>query len=53
VPGAVLPLPPALHPALDPIVAIAAFYPFAARLSVARGLSPDAPRNLKKVTETV
>lgn len=53
VPGATLPLPPALHPALDPIVAIAAFYPFAARLSEARGLSPDAPRNLKKVTETV
>ncbi len=53
VPGTTLPLPPPLHPAVDPIVAVAAFYPFVARLAVARGLSPDAPRHLKKVTETL
>jgi len=52
-PGIALPLPAALHPALDPIVQISAFYPMVARLSVARGLSPDSPRNLKKVTETL
>jgi glucosamine--fructose-6-phosphate aminotransferase (isomerizing) len=53
VEGATLPLPAPLHPALDPILAIGAFYPFVAALSVARGLSPDAPRNLSKVTETI
>jgi glucosamine--fructose-6-phosphate aminotransferase (isomerizing) len=53
VEGATLPLPPPLHPALDPVLAIGAFYPFVAALSEARGLSPDAPRNLSKVTETV
>lgn len=51
--GLALPLPPPLHPLLDPIVTIAAFYPFVAALSVARGMSPDRPRNLSKVTETV
>ncbi|MEQ9814928.1 MAG: SIS domain-containing protein [Azospirillaceae bacterium] len=51
--GIALPLPEPLHPALDPIVQISAFYPMVARLSEARGLSPDSPRNLKKVTETM
>ncbi|MFN8925773.1 MAG: iron dicitrate transport regulator FecR, partial [Rhodospirillales bacterium] len=45
-------LPPPLHPALDPILAVQAFYPIAARLSLARGLDPDAPRHLSKVTRT-
>jgi glucosamine--fructose-6-phosphate aminotransferase (isomerizing) len=52
-PGAALPLPAPLHPVLDPIVAIAAFYPFVAALAAARGHDPDAPRHLHKVTETV
>jgi glucosamine--fructose-6-phosphate aminotransferase (isomerizing) len=52
-PGTHLPLPAPLHPCLDPIVAIQAFYPLAAALSVARGLDPDRPRGLRKVTETV
>ncbi len=52
-PGTHLPLPAPLHPLLDPIVAIQAFYPLAAALSVARGLDPDRPRGLRKVTETV
>ncbi|MEM8588168.1 MAG: SIS domain-containing protein [Pseudomonadota bacterium] len=51
--GIALPLPAPLHPMLDPIVTIAAFYPFVAALSVARGLSPDQPRHLSKVTETI
>jgi glucosamine--fructose-6-phosphate aminotransferase (isomerizing) len=48
-----LPLPPPLHPLLDPIVAAQAFYPFAAQLAEARGLDPDRPRGLSKVTVTV
>jgi glucosamine--fructose-6-phosphate aminotransferase (isomerizing) len=47
-----LPLPTRLHPVLDSILLAQAFYPFAAELSVARGLNPDAPRNLSKVTRT-
>jgi len=47
-----VPMPPPLHPALDPILAVQAFYPIAARLSRARGLDPDAPRHLAKVTKT-
>ncbi len=48
-----LPLPPPLHPMLDPIVAIQAFYPFAAALAEARGHDPDRPRSLQKVTKTL
>ena len=51
--GLHLPLPPPLHPLLDPIPAILAFYPFAEALARARGLDPDRPRGLRKVTETV
>ncbi|MCW1246365.1 SIS domain-containing protein [Pseudomonas sp. SAICEU22] len=42
----------AAHPALDPILAIQSFYGMAARLAVARGLDPDQPRHLSKVTRT-
>jgi glutamine---fructose-6-phosphate transaminase (isomerizing) len=50
----VLPLPvvPDLHPALAPIAAIQCFYRFAAELSLARGLHPDRPPHLQKVTVT-
>jgi len=51
--GIRLPLPPPLHPLLDPIVAIQAFYPFAAALAEARGHDPDRPRGLHKVTRTL
>ena len=37
---------------LDPIVAIQTFYPIAARVAEARGLNPDVPRFLSKVTRT-
>ncbi|NWB28735.1 SIS domain-containing protein [Pseudomonas gingeri] len=40
------------HPALDPILAIQSFYVMAARLAVARGMDPDQPRHLSKVTRT-
>jgi glucosamine--fructose-6-phosphate aminotransferase (isomerizing) len=42
-----------LHPLLDPIVAIQAFYPLAAALAAARGHDPDRPRGLQKVTRTL
>jgi glucosamine--fructose-6-phosphate aminotransferase (isomerizing) len=52
VPGRDLDLPVAGHPDLDPIAAIQAFYVMAARLARARGLDPDQPRHLSKVTKT-
>jgi len=48
-----LPLPPPLHPLLDAIPAVLAFYPFAEALARLRGLNPDHPRGLRKVTETL
>lgn len=51
-PGRDLPLPTASLPDLDPIVAALTVYRFAAQLSLARGLDPDHPRHLSKVTRT-
>ena len=48
-----LPLAAPLHPVLDPILHVQAFYPFAAQLAAARGLDVDAPRHLRKVTRTI
>jgi glutamine---fructose-6-phosphate transaminase (isomerizing) len=53
VAGCHLPLPAPLHPLLDPIVAVQAFYPLAAALAAARALDPDQPRGLSKVTTTL
>lgn len=39
-------------PTLDPILAILSFYVIAARLAQARGLNPDEPPHLSKVTVT-
>ncbi len=47
-----LPLPPPLHPLLDPIVALLAFYPLAEALARNRGRDPDRPPGLLKVTRT-
>jgi glutamine---fructose-6-phosphate transaminase (isomerizing) len=47
-----LPITPAPHPLLDPISAIQSFYYLVEALSRARGLNPDAPRHLSKVTLT-
>jgi len=52
VAGRDLTLPVAATPDLDPIVAIQAFYIMAAHLSKARGMDPDRPRHLSKVTKT-
>ena len=41
------------HPTLQPILMIQSFYRMANALSVARGLDPDRPPHLNKVTETV
>lgn len=51
--GAASPLPTiAAHPVLEPILLIQSFYMAAERLSRARGLDPDQPPYLRKVTET-
>lgn len=47
-----LTLPTARIADLDPITAIQAFYVMAANLSLARGMNPDQPRHLSKVTKT-
>jgi glucosamine--fructose-6-phosphate aminotransferase (isomerizing) len=47
-----LTLPVTKTPDLDPIAAIQAFYVMAANLSAARGMDPDKPRHLSKVTKT-
>lgn len=47
-----LPVLPGLHPVVAPIATIQSFYRFAAALSLVRGLHPDRPPHLHKVTET-
>ncbi len=47
-----LPVAPPVHPVCDPIAMVQSFYGFAARLAVRRGLNPDQPRHLRKVTLT-
>lgn len=47
-----LPSVPAADPRLDPILQVASFYRLVERVSVARGLNPDAPALLRKVTVT-
>lgn len=43
----------AAHPAIEPVLQIQSFYRAVNALSLARGLDPDRPPNLRKVTETV
>jgi glutamine---fructose-6-phosphate transaminase (isomerizing) len=47
-----LPAEPA-HPVIEPMLLIQTFYRLANALSLARGLDPDHPPHLHKVTETV
>jgi glutamine---fructose-6-phosphate transaminase (isomerizing) len=47
-----LPVEPA-HPVIEPMLIAQTFYRMANALSLARGLDPDRPPNLRKVTETV
>jgi len=46
-----LPATPA-HPAIEPILMLASFYRLAERLACRRGLDPDRPPHLSKVTRT-
>jgi glutamine---fructose-6-phosphate transaminase (isomerizing) len=48
-----LAVPAPLHPLLDPPVQLAAFYKLAETLSRQRGLDPDSPPHLAKVTRTL
>jgi glucosamine--fructose-6-phosphate aminotransferase (isomerizing) len=41
------------HPLTDPLALIVSFYAFVEAFARHRGLDPDAPRNLNKVTETL
>jgi glucosamine--fructose-6-phosphate aminotransferase (isomerizing) len=47
-----LPTVPGLHPAVAPAACMMSVYRMIATLSVARGLDPDSPPTLTKVTET-
>lgn len=51
-PGAELPLATTEHEDLDPIAVAQSFYVAAEALARARGLDPDHPRHLRKVTRT-
>ena len=51
-PGSELPLVETGAVDLDPLSAIQSFYPMVAALAKARGLDPDRPQHLKKVTRT-
>jgi glucosamine--fructose-6-phosphate aminotransferase (isomerizing) len=51
-PGAQLNLAPSAHADLDPISAVQSFYRMVEALARARGLNPDTPRHLNKVTKT-
>jgi len=41
------------HPLTDPLSLIVSFYTMVERVAVAKGIDPDTPRHLRKVTETV
>jgi glucosamine--fructose-6-phosphate aminotransferase (isomerizing) len=51
-PDSTLPTPPSGHALSDPLPSALAFYLFAAHLARHRGLNPDAPPGLSKVTRT-
>ncbi|WP_223421566.1 SIS domain-containing protein [Tateyamaria pelophila] len=48
-----LPTARTAHPLTDPISLIVSFYAMVEQVAVARGINPDEPRHLQKVTETV
>lgn len=48
-----LPTARTAHPLTDPIALIVSFYAMVEQVARARGINPDEPRHLKKVTETV
>ena len=48
-----LPVVPDLHPLTAPLVHVVTFYRFVEALARRRGLDPDTPPHLRKVTETI
>lgn len=46
-------IPQAPHALLQPVVTAQAAYPFIAALARARGLDPDSPPHLRKITRTL
>jgi glucosamine--fructose-6-phosphate aminotransferase (isomerizing) len=48
-----LAVPTSTHPACTPLAEIVSFYRAANDLALRRGLNPDLPPHLKKVTETL
>lgn len=48
-----LPVVRSAHALTDPISLIVSFYALVEQVAVGRGINPDAPRHLKKVTETI
>ena len=48
-----LPFAESAHPLTDPLLLIVSFYSFVEKLARRKGFDPDAPRHLKKVTETL
>lgn len=54
IPGVTaLPTVAPLHPLVDPLLRVISFYVFIEALARRRGLHPDTPRHLRKVTETL
>jgi glutamine---fructose-6-phosphate transaminase (isomerizing) len=51
--ASVLPAVRTDHWLTDPLALIVSFYAMVEKVAVARGINPDAPRHLRKVTETV
>ncbi|WP_279482901.1 SIS domain-containing protein [Aureimonas sp. SK2] len=51
--GTRLPHAPTGHPLTEPLSMLVSFYRFVESVARARGLDPDVPRGLKKVTETL
>jgi len=53
LPGTVVLPTLSAHAAIEPLLMIQSFYRLANALAIARGLDPDRPPNLQKITETV
>ncbi|MCA0272451.1 MAG: SIS domain-containing protein [Proteobacteria bacterium] len=51
--ASVLPAVRTDHWLTDPLALIVSFYAMVEKVAIARGINPDAPRHLRKVTETV
>jgi glucosamine--fructose-6-phosphate aminotransferase (isomerizing) len=48
-----LPTARTAHPLTDPIALVVSFYGMVEQVARSRGIDPDSPRHLKKVTETI